>query len=375
MKLLVQTDDGLNNFAALRLAMALLVIWSHSFALALPQGEAAEPISMLTNGHYNAGNIGVMAFFVISGFLISESYLNSSSTLRFFIKRVRRIYPGYLVATTICALVIVPLFSTGYLISPVEMGKTLCLNLMLRGYFPPSDVFAGNYSQTVNGSLWSIPYEFWCYVAVAVLGALGLLKKRPVIVSIIVFSISTKVLLDALGKKPGLGMIGSVFGWPYLWLSILPCFFVGTIFFLLKDQIPRSRFILSVLLVCFFAACYAPAASEFQNGLTEVLFPIAMAYTVFYFSFSGTIRMRRADAYGDFSYGTYLFAFPIQQMILSTSGHSLAFPALVFWSIILSVGAGAISWHLVEKWFLPKKKNALDRACGLTLSDELEPLG
>src|SRR5271170_7171739 len=106
--LLIHSDDGLNNFDALRLAMALLVVWSHCFALSLPRGEATEPISIITNGHYNAGNIGVMVFFAISGFLICQSFLTTGDTAKFFVKRIRRIYPGFMVATTIGAFVIIP---------------------------------------------------------------------------------------------------------------------------------------------------------------------------------------------------------------------------------------------------------------------------
>src|SRR4051794_23283701 len=96
-----------NNFDAIRLSMALLVVWSHSFGIHLGS-EDTEWISRLLNGRYNAGNIGVMAFFVISGFLIMQSWERSRSARSYFEKRVRRIYPGYLVATTICAFLVAP---------------------------------------------------------------------------------------------------------------------------------------------------------------------------------------------------------------------------------------------------------------------------
>src|SRR6185295_19514916 len=87
-----------NNFDAIRLAMALLVVWSHSFALYLGS-EKTEPLSLLLNGAYNSGNIGVMVFFIISGFLVTQSFVTSKSLTRFMARRIRRIYPGYLVAT------------------------------------------------------------------------------------------------------------------------------------------------------------------------------------------------------------------------------------------------------------------------------------
>src|SRR5262245_27727188 len=100
-----------NNFDAIRLAMALLVVWSHSFALYYGS-EKNEPISLLLSGAYNAGNIGVMVFFIVSGFLIPQSFSRSGSLTNYLARRARRIYPGYLVATSLCAFAVIPLFST-----------------------------------------------------------------------------------------------------------------------------------------------------------------------------------------------------------------------------------------------------------------------
>jgi peptidoglycan/LPS O-acetylase OafA/YrhL len=355
VRLLIHSDDGSNNFDALRLAMALLVVWSHSFALFLPTGEATEPISIITNGHYNAGNIAVMVFFAISGFLICESYLKTGNFFKFLLRRTRRIYPGFMAATTIGAFVIVPLFSTVYLLSLTEAAKTIGLNLLLKGYVPPSTVFARNYSQAVNGSLWSIPYEFWCYIWIAVLGFFSLLRSRGLVVSLIIASIVTRAALDLLDKKPALGMVLEIFGWPYVWVLILPCFLIGAAAFLFKELLPRSKPVLVGLITIFLAACYAPVGHKWQKILAEAAFPAAMSYTVFYFSFSDTIRLRRVASYGDFSYGTYLFAFPIQQMLVSS--FLLPFPVFVGASLLLSLLAGFLSWNLVEKWFLSRRNH------------------
>lgn len=86
-----------NNFDAIRLAMALLVIWSHCFAIYYGS-EANEPISRLMGGHYNAGNVGVWVFFIISGFLITHSYVRSPDLLAYLRRRVARIHPGFIVA-------------------------------------------------------------------------------------------------------------------------------------------------------------------------------------------------------------------------------------------------------------------------------------
>ncbi len=258
MRLLIQSEDRLNNLDALRLMMAIGVIWSHSFALALPQGETIEPISILTNGHYNAGNIAVMVFFAISGFLICESRLKSKSLGSFLGKRVRRIYPGYMAASMIGVFVVVPLFSTACDLSLGQIVKTVWENLLLQNYLPPSTVFARNYSTAVNGSLWSIPFEFGCYLAIAGLGIVGLLRNKWAVSAIIVSCMVARAVFDILDKKPGLGIVGKIFGWPYLWVFILPCFLMGSLFFLLKDKIPRHPLALLGLIGMLLFLCYAP---------------------------------------------------------------------------------------------------------------------
>ena len=136
------------------------------------------------NATYNAGNVGVLVFFIISGFLISHSYFRSQGVLQFLGRRVRRIYPGYLAATMIGAFIIVPLFSSRTLtdLSASEILKAIGLNLLLQNYAPPSDVFGGG---VINGSLWSIPYEFWCYLGLAILGVTYLLSKRALCLAIV----------------------------------------------------------------------------------------------------------------------------------------------------------------------------------------------
>src|SRR6476660_364780 len=167
-----------NNFDAIRLTMALAVVWSHSFAL-FYGSEKTEPTSILLSGAYNAGNLGVMVFFVISGFLVTKSLFSSDSLLQFIMRRIRRVYPGYLVATSICAFVIIPIYAHLMNMTVGEVFKTLGANLFLRNYFPPSNAFTANPTpNVVNGSLWSIPFEFWCYIGIAALGIVGLANRR-----------------------------------------------------------------------------------------------------------------------------------------------------------------------------------------------------
>jgi len=202
MALLIPSDMSRNHFNTIRLAMALLVVWSHSFAL-YNDSEDREWIALLLNGTHNAGNIGVMAFFVISGYLITKSFVSSRSAGSYMVKRIKRIYPGFLVAILVCAVVVVPAYSTIMKADGQEAFRVLAHALMLKAYWPVSDVFAGNaFPGAVNGSLWSISYEFWCYLGVLALGVAGLATNRRLLLTLLVAVLLARVALDLLGWKP-----------------------------------------------------------------------------------------------------------------------------------------------------------------------------
>src|SRR5665213_3446496 len=187
--------SGENNFNAIRIIMALLVVWSHSFALYVGS-EAGEPISRLTAGAMNAGALAVDAFFMVSGLLIAQSFDRSRSAWTFLKKRVARIYPGYLVVIALSAFIVLPWYS-GQRYTVALVLKTLGLNLLLRNWFvqnPPANR---------NGSLWSIPFEFWCYLGILGLGITGMLKRprRWLILLIFCVLILVKIWLDLTGRK------------------------------------------------------------------------------------------------------------------------------------------------------------------------------
>jgi peptidoglycan/LPS O-acetylase OafA/YrhL len=335
MKLLVSNEP--NNFDAIRIAMALLVVWSHSFALYFGT-EANEPLSLLTAGVANAGNIAVDVFFIVSGFLILKSFTRSRSYWSFLKKRIARILPGFMVATSLCAFVLLPaLAGTHYTVGSAV--KTLGMNLLLQGWFVNSNPFVYNHVRAVNGSLWSISFEFWCYLGVL---AYGILKGgKALLVSVLIIVIALDVWTTATGKQWGGGIITKVVGWPNFWFRMAPCFMAGMLVYVYRDLIPRSGWIVLTSLA-FLVVC-----ARFSPLTARAFLPIVLAYAVFYYAFSR--QYFQAARHGDFSYGTYLYAFPIQQLILAFT--VLSFPIFVGISMLLSGVAGVASWFAVERWF------------------------
>jgi peptidoglycan/LPS O-acetylase OafA/YrhL len=248
---------------------------------------------------------------------------------------------------------VIPLYSSIRNLSAVEVAKTFGANLLLRNYFPPSNAFTANPTVgAINGSLWSIPFEFWCYIGVALLGAVALLNRNRFMIGLTAVVIFSRVVLDLLDKKPGGGLIGLVIGWPYLWFVILPSFLLGMVANACQKVLPRSRVLLLILAAAVFAG------SRLNPHFTHIVAAPALAYATFYLAFSRSVSVHRAAVWGDFSYGTYLYAFPIQQMLVASWGHTLNFAGYFALSLCLSLFAGVCSWHLVEKWFLRRVTRA-----------------
>src|SRR6266540_6074170 len=100
-----------NNFDAVRLAAALSVVFSHSFLVA-EGSEANEPFVWITGNQSILGLVGVFVFFVISGYLVTESYCRHPEPARFALRRMLRIYPGLVINVLICALLLGPIVSS-----------------------------------------------------------------------------------------------------------------------------------------------------------------------------------------------------------------------------------------------------------------------
>ena len=346
-----RVDFYRNNFDFIRLAMALLVVFSHSYALRFGS-EAREPMSLATNGYYNSGNVGVWVFFIVSGFLIAHSFERSGSLGSYLGKRVRRIYPAYLVATSLCAFVVTPLFAPpGFSLGIGEAVHTIGANLLLANHFPLPDLFAANPAHAVNGALWSIKFEFLCYLGVVLLGLAALRARRWAVPLLYLLIVATWCWLDLTGRKPGgPAIVADIIGWPYAWFRVLPNFLAGMIVYLHRGRLPRSAWLMLLGLAASLAAFHLGGHGPAGIVAAHLIAPPALAYLVFWFAFHPRIALAGAARFGDFSYGTYLYAYVIQQMLVARL--DLPFPAFILLSMLLALAAGVASWWLVERHFL-----------------------
>ena len=347
-----------NNFDFCRVFLSIAVIFAHSFAVA-EGDEHHEPLRVLTSNQIGTGPLAVNCFFAISGYLITHSWLRSKSTTDFLFKRVLRIYPGFIVAVLIGTLCIGPIASEHFALT-TRRFLLLLVNLVTLRSTPLPEVFPENpLPGVINGSLWSIPYEFKCYLAVMLFGGLGLLDRRKRVNLVLLIGLIIGGLVYPLLNVPFLEQRGfvAIVGAMTSWLTVFPYFLAGMIFYLFEHRIPvSSRWVISFSITLIVAALIPPLGTLF--------FPFAITYLLFCFSFRPIGLLQNWARFGDFSYGTYLYGFPIQQLIASQIP-GIGAISLFLIATPLSVIAGVISWHLVEKHFLKLKRRLPNRSMGL----------
>ena len=339
-------DRRENNFDFMRLSLAVLVIYSHGYALGLGS-EVTEPLMRGTHGQVSGGVIAVDAFFVMSGFLITASAERSRTVGSFLRKRVARIYPAFLIAALLTAMLVVPLSGGHFLYSdwPMRIGNFVWKSVWLTEFNYVGAFRSNPFPGVINGSTWSIPYEFWCYIGVAALLVAGMLRRRTIVLGLFVLAWFVSIVFRTEGLILGGKQLGLIFGPPQIWARMLPLYLSGVVFYLYRERIPLRTWMAVLSLAAMFGA------SMFYSGWT-VFFPIAGTYLTFWFAFTPEIRLPHFGRYGDFSYGTYLYAFPIEQLVARWFGHPIA-PALLFaCATPITLVMAVASWYGVERHFL-----------------------
>jgi peptidoglycan/LPS O-acetylase OafA/YrhL len=336
----------LGNFDTLRLVFAVLVILSHSYPVA-SNSYAKEPLVRLTGGQITFGDVGVWAFFVISGFLITQSWFRSPKPLNYLWRRIARIYPGFIVVTLIGAYVIVPLAADRATYHSISLPVLLVQTALLFGYSGPPIFVHNPFPNILNGSLWSIPFEFRCYIGVMVLGLMRVLRLRWLMVALDAAVIGFRLYLSITGWSPESKLFSFVFGTPTTWATVLPFFLAGMLFYSFGGAAMIRKPYLIFSAVVLVGSLFLPSGYI-------VTFPTCGAYLLFGLAYWPRLNPIHLGRYGDFSYGTYLYAFPVQQMIMMHAGGTMAPLTLFLIATPISIFLGALSWFLVERHFLAR---------------------
>ena len=333
-------QDHLNNFTLLRLFGALLVVYGHSFALANPCHGCFDVTSHYLGYRYS-GDLGLHIFFVISGFLVTYSMDRSGDLRRFLYSRILRIYPALVVFVLLAACVVGPLLTSEPLadyFASQDFWAFIQTNATATGYHPhlPGLLPESRYPNTLAGTLWTLWVEVRLYLIVALFGCLGFLKARWMANSAIRVLVAIGIAYPAYAPLMG----GSPDN-----LRLAAFFAAGALLYVNRHSVPM-RLDLLLLLVLF---------AWFTRGRPEynLYFGAVIIYGTLFFAFSRKLKMPKR--FEDYSYGIYLYGWTIQQLLFAFVPGIGPYKMAII-SIPLSIGAGALSWHLLEKRALRWRK-------------------
>jgi peptidoglycan/LPS O-acetylase OafA/YrhL len=320
-----------NNFNLLRLIAAAGVLVSHAWVISLGAGTP-EPLQDVLQG-MTLGTVCVFVFFAISGYFIAQSYDRSKSLSVFMVARILRIFPA-LIIVLILTIIVAAIFFTN---APSSLFVSDSFWYFVRNatlFFLKYDlvgVFEENpYGQAINGSLWTLNYEFICYCGVAILGVIGLHANRAVtVVILLTCGIIFLIAQDQTVLHHRINLL----------ITLSFPFIFGMALYAWRHKIPM-RFYISIILAIFSILFY-------NTLLFELLFIVWLSYTVFLIGCFQNRILLSYNRFGDYSYGVYIYAFPIQQIV---AYHGVTSPVLnIMIAFPLTLLCGILSWRMVER--------------------------
>jgi peptidoglycan/LPS O-acetylase OafA/YrhL len=320
------------GFDYMRIALATAVIVQH--AVSLCYGRTVGDMVFMVPFRGIFGTVLPM-FFALSGFLVAGSLERNKSVISFLGLRVIRLVPALVVEVLLSALVLGPLVTTVQLRDYFSSHEFFAYALNIIGdiqYTLPG-VFQHNpFPSIINGQLWTIPSELKCYILLASIALLGIAARRLAFLVLLII-VQAAIIYHVFHDHPPMNAL--VVG-----LVLVLNFLAGLLLFRFRDRVPLSfpLFLASTVLV--------ELLMNIRGGDYFAALPIAYCA-----AFLGTLNPPRQKMLfsGDYSYGVYLYGFPIQQAAVAliplartpVMNFVIAYP--------LAFALAIASWHIIEK--------------------------
>jgi peptidoglycan/LPS O-acetylase OafA/YrhL len=327
-----------NNLNLLRMLAASMVLVSHSFVLSTGWPHGYEPWRA-TYGT-TPGAVAVEIFFVVSGMLLTYSLLQRRSTWGFVRARALRIYPGLIVAVALTVFVLGPIVTTLDVASYLTERQTWS-HLVRRWLAVPfvidalPGVFDDNPApKAVNGSLWTLRYELFAYAILLAAWIVSALVARVQLFKaacLAIFAVCLAMRLRKLGQEPLEHDVQRLFF----------AFFTGAAMCILGHRIRLHPALFAAAVAAVVVGAIVPAVFAWA-------YTFAMPFIVAWLAYVPSGAVRAYNRVGDYSYGTYIYAFPLQQMLVWAVPGIAPVP-LMIGSMLATLAFAIASWHLVEK--------------------------
>ena len=315
----------------LKIFLSLVVLVAHTAGL-------SQYEDLIYYGKYFNADFAVKAFFVISGYLVTKSYLNSNTLSDYYKRRFFRIYPGYFTVILfglIVGWIATNLNSFAY-ISSVEIVRYLLLNGILANFLAPTlpGVFTDNNIDVVNGSLWTIKIEVGMYLIIPLIFAFkNHLKFKWLLIILYIASTSWYAYFTYYSSNNSHLIIARQLP------GQLSYFAIGM---WMSLYVKQGRKLLIAAAVCLIALFSLP-----KNQIYYFLEPLLIAIPIIYIGvlLPGKIIFKKIP---DISYGVYLYHFPIIQTLLHFNVTKNAILLLAYATAITIIFA-FLSFKYIEK--------------------------
>jgi peptidoglycan/LPS O-acetylase OafA/YrhL len=329
-----------NSFDLLRLFAAALVLYSHQHVLL----GLAEPELF---GWTTLGGVGVSIFFFLSGFLVWSSWARDPDFVRFFIRRSLRIFPALWFVVLFTAMVLGPLLSklpVSDFFASSETWRYISTALLLVRRGLPGVFLDNPYPLAVNGSLWTLPVEFLCYVSVALIGGIGLVSRN----GLMALSLGMAVVAAAYGAL----LLGPRF---VSHLEMVAFFWWGVMYGFVRER-PASEYKLWAVGIGVAFVAFGVLGSRGIERTGTLVLAAVLVMVAQRVSWGSRVTARL----GDLSYGMYIYAFPVQQMLVQLGrSRGWTFSMHLSLSLLVTGVLAYVSWHALEKRvlrFKPQRK-------------------
>lgn len=339
-KLLISHDGSRdNNFTTIRIFLAWAVLYGHSY-VAQPFPGIQDPLNAMFQGSVWIGAIAVNGFFAISGFLVAASLVRRG-VVDYMISRALRIFPALIICVFVSVFIIGPLFTTLSLSDYFSHPKTWdylgnALGVLTMEWKLPG-VFTENARPAINGSLWTLTVETRCYLLLGALTFLGFRVGKSAGNALLLVMFAVGIIsfetIPLVGVNPR-------------WARPALYFIIGVFLYLNRDRVYLDyRVALAAAVLGFLS---------FGETWFQWVFPPALIYLIFYFAYA-TKPLSTDAAVGDISYGIYIYAWPVQQIVAQSFPGQTPYFNTVTASIIVVILAW-LSWHGIEKRMLNYKR-------------------
>ncbi|KUR80131.1 hypothetical protein AQZ49_03300 [Novosphingobium sp. FSW06-99] len=268
--------------------------------------------------------------------------------------RVLRILPALFTEVSLSALIFGPMLTVlplrGYFTSP-EFFEYFG-SFIGRARFSLPGVFLDNpMPKLVNGALWTVGPEIFCYVTLSLLIVTGIYRQRRAMLAVTILFMLSCIWSDQIDTQAILRALPS--------RSLICAFLFGNLIYLYRDKLPYSQLL---AVGVFVVSLGAIAVAEYSSAYNFLIYPaiLGLSYVTAIIGFSPLPPLPFFHR-GDYSYGIYIYGFPIQQALLHffPAHRTALFVTVTALPLTLLCAIG--SWHLIEKPVLGLRKHLLPK--------------